>query len=327
MPVFHDDFLNFLPKKARAKAVALDEARDAAAAAMKAANADLEDAYIRRDRVEREARAAGQTVRPGTEKHPLDQLKKLLSENSDQIVPAVARIEIEIAERIQPRLDRASEAFQSIAAVVDAAASWIGEAKRAGVKLVDAPAVARPKTSDFLQEVEKARAEIDEIEDALDRVEAAPCTLADVRAAITTEIDEIAERGRPSISFTARSVSPLRLDAALGLVNSPRGARSAETLFWLMRDQIVARALSLVGDLEPENALTDAQRDTEIDRLAAELLDASRREEAIITAALAIGMSIPRRRDCDPRALLEVVETTPGWRSRFDVGLSDVLAH
>ncbi|GAA0607933.1 hypothetical protein [Paenochrobactrum glaciei] len=327
MSVFHDDHLTFLPKKARAKAVALDEQRSAAAAAMKAANADLEDAYMRRDRVEAADRTAGQTVRPGVEKMPLDDLKRRLAENDDAVTPAVAKITVEIEERIKPRLDRASEAFQAIAAVVDNAASWIGEAKRAGVKLTDAPTPAKPKSGEFLKEIDRVRNEIDEIEDALDRVEAAPCTLAEVRSAIIAEIDEIAERGRPNISYTNRAASPLRLDTALGFVNSPRGPRVAETIVWAMQDIIKERALSLVGDIEPDGALTEAQRDAEIDRLTAELLDANRREEAVITAAAAVGMSVPRRRDCDPRALLEIVETTPGWRSRFDVGLTDILAN
>ncbi|WEX77980.1 hypothetical protein PYH37_002824 [Sinorhizobium numidicum] len=328
MPVFSDVHINFLPKKARAKAIALDEARDAAAAAVKAANNDLEAGWARRDAIERDARNAGQRIRTGTvnlANYPTDKLRALISGATDEdlVTPLLAKAELDIAERLKPRLDRASEAFQAFA-VVDATVQWLNEAMRAKARLEDAPA-AKLKTSDFLKDVERVREEIAEIEERLAAVEYAPLPLADVRKSIVREIDAIAERGRPSISFTAREVSPIRLDRALGFVNSKAGPRIAETLVWAMRDVITEQALALAGTIEPENAMSDDERDAALGKLAADRLAAERLEETTITAAAAIGQVIPRRADADPRAVLEVVETSPAWRSRHDIGLDNAL--
>lgn len=328
MTVFTENHLNFLPKKAREKAIALDEARDAAAAAMRAALNDLEAGWARRDGIERDARAAGNLVRTGTvnlSAYPTDRLRELVSgaTDEDRITPLLAKAELEIAERLKPRMDRASETFQAFA-VVDELVLWLNDAMRAGVRLADAPAV-KLKAADPLREVERIRGDIAEIEGKLDAADGAPLPLSEIRAAIVAEIDEIAAKGRPILGYTAREVSPIRLDRALGLVNSTAGPRVAETLVWAMKDIITERALALVGDLEPENALSDAQRDALLEKLAAARLEAERMEEAVIVAAAAAGTTISRRREADPRAVLEVVENSPAWRSRHDLGLDDMM--
>lgn len=327
MPVFTEAQLNFLPKKARAKAIALDEQRDAAAAAMKAASADLEEAWQRRDAIERDARNAGQRIRTGTVNFsslPLDRLRELIAAPSeeDRVTPLLAKVELEIAERIKPRLDRARAAFDALA-VADDAALWLNDAIRAGVRLADAPA-AKIKNGDYLREVERIRGDLEEIERRFELADSAPLPLASIREAIVAEIDEIAERGRPTLSFVAREVSPLRLDRALGTVASKGGPRLAETVAWAVRDVLVDRALAIVGDTEPENALTDQQRDAALEKLAAERLEAERTEEALIVAAASVGTVVARRREADPRALLEIVELSAPWRSRHDLGVVEI---
>ncbi len=322
MGIFTQVMLDFLPEKARAKAIRLDEDFDAAGAAVKAAQRDLEDAWLRRDLAERNAQAAEKTPRTGTVKHPLDKLRKMLAEGDAEIDPAFAKIEIEIGERLQPRLDRANAVFQA-QGVVQSCGYWITDAMRAGVRLRDAAPI-KLTAKDFRREVEDVRNELLGLADHLYRVETAPQPLAVVREAIVREIDEIANRGRPTLSLTAREVSPLRLDRALGVVNSERGPRIAETLIWLLRDEAVSKAMTLVGDVEPEGALSDAERDAALERLAAEILAAGRREEAAIEAAAEAGTVIFRRSDADPRAVLGIEELTPGWRSRHDVGLDDM---
>ncbi|CUX08637.1 hypothetical protein [Agrobacterium deltaense] len=322
MAIFTEAMLNFLPEKARSKAIRLDEDFDAAGAAVKAAQSDLEDAWLRRDLAERNAQTSGKHTRTGTVRHPLERLRKLLAEGDAEIDPAFAKIEIEIAERLQPRLDRANAVFQA-QGVVQSCGYWIADAMRAGVKLRDAAPV-KLTAKDHRREVEEARNELSDLTDQLYRVESAPQPLSVIREAIAREIDEIADRGRPRLSFTAREVSPLRLDRALGIVNSERGPRIAETIIWLLRDEAVAKAVTLIGSVEPEGAMSDTERDAALERLAAEILAAGRREEAAIEAAAEVGMVIFRRSDADPRAVLGIEELTPGWRSRHDVGLDDM---
>lgn len=54
--------------------------------------------------------------------------------------------------------------------------------------------------------------------------------------------------------------------------------------------------------------LPEAERDVLLDAIAEHRLRLERREEALVVAALASGLTVQRRRDADPRALLEIVE-------------------
>lgn len=324
---FTERLLNILPPKGRAKAIMLDEERAAASAAMKAALNDLEDAWQRRDEIEQKLVLARQHDRTGTVSlahHPLEKLRKMLSrsEEEPEVHPLLVKVELEIRERLQPRLDRASAAFEAFA-VVGGIAQWLAGAAEAGVRFVDAPEVKLPAKA-VPEEVERVRSKIAAIETAINDTTFAPSPLADVREAIVREISEIAEKGRPRVRYTDRRSSPLRLGEALGISNSPAGPSVAETLVWAMQEIVTERALSLVGDIEPENALTNTQRDALLEQLAAERLEAERNEEAAIMAAHAAGIAIARRREADPRAVLGIKDVSGRWRTRADVGLDDV---
>lgn len=326
MLIFTERLLNILPPKGRAKAIMLDEERAAAAVAMKAASNDLEAEWQRRAIVERNITVASRHVRTGTvslNRMPLDKLRSLLADPPEEaeVHPYLVKSELEIRERLQPRLDRALAAFQPFA-VVDDIAQWLDGAARAGVRFLDAPEV-KLSAKVAPEEVERIRSKIAEIEAKLEAADWAPLPLADVREAIVREISEIAEKGRPMVRYTNRRSTPLKLGQALGFVNSPAGSRTAETLVWAMQDIITERALSLVGDIEPENALTNAQRETLLEQLAAERLEAERIEEAAIMAACAAGIPIARRREADPRAVLGIRDVSGRWRTRADVGLDD----
>lgn len=325
--VFSEHLLNRLPPKGRAKAIMLDEERAAAGAAMKAALNDLEDAWQRRDNLERNIRNSERFVRTGTMSlahHPLEKLREMLSrsEEAPEVHPLLVKAELEIRGRLQPRYDRASDAFQSFG-VVDGIAQWLAGAAEAGVRFVDAPEVKLPAKA-APEEVKRVRSKIAEIEAAIHDTTFAPLPLADVKEAIVREISEIAAKGQPRVRYNDRRSSPLKLGEALGIRNSPAGPSTAATLVWAMQDVITERALSLVGDIEPERALTNAQRDALLEQLAAERLEAERIEEAAIMAAHAAGIAIARRREADPRAVLGIKDVSGRWRTRADVGFDDV---
>ncbi|WP_156334057.1 MULTISPECIES: hypothetical protein [unclassified Shinella] len=327
MLVFTERLLNILPPKGRAKAIMLDEERAAASAVVKAALNDLEAGWQRRDEIEQKLVLARQHDRTGTvslARMPLDRLRAMLSrsEEEPEVHPLLVKAELEIRERLQPRLDRASDAFQSFAVVGDIA-QWLAGAAEAGVRFVDAPEVKLPAKA-VPEEVERVRSKIAAIEAAINDTTFAPLPLADVKEAIVREISEIAAKGQPRVCYNDRRSSPLKLGEALGISNSPAGPSTAATLVWAMQEIITERALSLVGDIEPERALTNAQRDALLEQLAAERLEAERNEEAAIMAAHAAGIAIARRREADPRAVLGIKDVSGRWRTRADVGLDDV---
>ena len=323
---FTERLLNILPPKGRAKAILLDEERAAALAVQKAAGKDLEAGWYDRDEIEKKLALAHQHVRTGTVSlahHPLEKLRKMLSpsEGETEVHPLLVKAELEIRERLQPRYDRALAAFQSFA-VVDDIAQWLAGAAEAGVRFVDAPEVKLPAKA-VPEEVERARSKIAAIEAAINDTTFAPLPLADVKEAIVREISEIAAKGQPRVRYNDRRSSPLKLGEALGIRNSPAGPITAATLVWAMQEIITERALSLVGDIEPERALTNAQRDALLEQLAAERLEAERIEEAAIMAAHAAGIAIARRREADPRAVLGIKDVSGRWRTRADVGFDD----
>lgn len=324
--VFSERILATLPPKGRAKAILLDEERAAALAVQKAAGKELEAGWYDRDEIEKKLALARQHDRTGTVSlahHPLEKLRKMLSpsEGETEVHPLLVKAELEIRERLQPRYDRALAAFQSFA-VVDDIAQWLAGAAEAGVRFVDTPEVKLPAKA-VPEEVERVRSKIAAIEAAINETTFAPLPLADVKEAIVREISEIAAKGQPRVRYNDRRSSPLKLGEALGISNSPAGPSTAATLVWAMQEIITERALSLVGDIEPERALTNAQRDALLEQLAAERLEAERIEEAAIMAAHAAGIAIARRREADPRAVLGIKDVSGRWRTRADVGFDD----
>src|SRR5690606_811454 len=85
------------------------------------------------------------------------------------------------------------------------------------------------------------------------------------------------------------------------------GDAGAAFYAWLHRDEIAARITGMIDAAVPKSGvLTDDQRDAEFSRISAKRLELERAEEALIVAMEAEGRTIQRRRDADPRAVLEI---------------------
>ena len=75
-----------------------------------------------------------------------------------------------------------------------------------------------------------------------------------------------------------------------------------------MREEIAAKGGNLIAAAPHDGAMTDDEREREFRRISIRRLEIERIEEALVCAAEAEGRIIARRRDADPRALLEVAE-------------------
>ena len=300
--LFTNDILAILPKSSQDKIIHLSEMRADAHAVVKGAEAALDDAERRRDR-------AALTYRTQVERltySPSGQSRALSPEESASLHAPLDRIDAEI-ERLRSRRDRAIEAWSNYDFLADVR-NFLGEAKMSGKRFRSAPPTKVP-TGDFHRAVESARRRLDELAIETERVELAPLPLAELHAAVEAEVDAIAGRGALFVDPRIRSGSPLKLEAAFGLSGQgDRVSSLASSLLFLLRDQIKAAALALLPAKELPGAMTDAARKAELARLTAERLEIERAEEAAIVAAAAAGITIARRRDASPLAILEISE-------------------
>jgi hypothetical protein len=135
------------------------------------------------------------------------------------------------------------------------------------------------------------------------------------------EIDAVAQKGAINLDPHSRAGNPLGLAGAIKITSVPvmvpgddrptmmlRGDGGGALFAWLMRDALVARVDDLLAALPQAGALTDDEREIEFRRVSVRRLEIERQEEALVVAAEREGRVIARRRDLDPRALLEVVE-------------------
>lgn len=167
--------------------------------------------------------------------------------------------------------------------------------------------------------LDRIRAEITAIGERLIEVEFAPATAAELRGAALAALDRIAAQGKPRLIATARGGDdPFALDRLLGSTPisgfvGPDG-RPAPTigdggsafLVWLNRDVIAGKLGEIIAEAELRDALTDAVRRVEMTRLGVERLRLERIEEALVRLCGEAGISVPRRSDASPLAMLQI---------------------
>jgi len=170
----------------------------------------------------------------------------------------------------------------------------------------------------------RVRAFVEELRDRIEAALDAPLPAAEAIAVATAAIDKLAARGRPDVSKTidegkdpefVMDGSTFRAGAGnLVAFNGDRVQFDALALLaWATRDQMVAALEKEIREKSRDgDALSASEREATIAQLRAELLAAERQEEAVITAAAAIGHQLDRRRDADIRAVLGLVDDAGG---------------
>lgn len=300
MDIFTTRMLDGLPRESRKKAVELDAARQDAWAALRGADAALDEARERHGKA-RISADYGRYREDGS-------LRRMTEEEVEALYLPFRRLEVEIEERHAPRHRRAQDAYRGHDGLANVA-HWLQEALSSGTRLRHMPL---PKHSaDPHRVVEDARRRLDEIEGEFRQIEGAPRLLDDARAAVLAEIAAIADRGKLSPDLRIRAGSPIRLTEALKFHPGPSGhfvGDPSAMLIGLLRPQVEQAALSLLPETDLPGALSDEARERAFTRLAVDRLETERREEAALVAAASKGHIIARRADADPRAVLELAE-------------------
>lgn len=223
-------------------------------------------------------------------------------------------------------------------AVYQAMHTW---AMQPGPALETVKHEAKPhKGKTLVQAIERVQDQIHHLKGEHWRVLRAPKPLAELRAQLRAKIEALAERGRPRLQgvnripanpyeptgpcqpfellFRAGSNAPVPGHGLTSDYYQPYGASidAAALAAWLWKDELLAR---LEGELEAASdvaeGLGDEQRNRELKRLDAALLELERDEEALIVQAHETGLHIMRRRHANPLAVLSVKEVTARTRA------------
>jgi len=283
LPSFSVAILSRLPAASREKAVALDNQRQAAHAALAAASKRLDDAYSRRNTIDNDI------------SYQVDQLppSQRYAEEIDALKAPLLVIDAEIAN-LKAEVARTERDFQTFDCV-ERAAKWLTDSQQLGRSLKHQALPKAKAGGDHKALVEKTRARIGDLAEQIEAVELAPAPADDLRARIAAEVDRLAEAGRPVVDHR----DPGSIGGAIF-----RAAKADAFPIWLARDALIEKLTSEVKDAP--NAMSEADKKAALADLAAALLDAEREEEALVVAAQAAGTTITRRRAADPRALLEI---------------------
>lgn len=327
MPLFDDKLLSWLPPPSRLKAEKLDAESAAAIAVMRRAS---DAALAARQEHNIVASAARERLAtrprynfeppPGAPPRVLEAYRASLAKDDREWMEFEART-MEPVKRAKLILDRATEVHERATAQMEEFAflgnvqSWLARAVQSGTKLVHRPTTLG-RVDSFPDEAARIRREIAALYDEWRTVEAAPSTRDDYRARAIAEIEDLAARGALQVNMKDRGTRPLGLAQALKLGPPPAGDRpptagdaGAALWVWLHKDALIARVNALI-DAAPaaENGMSYEEREAAFRKIVEKKLSLEFLEEATICAAANAGMSIPRRRECDPRAVLEVTE-------------------
>ncbi len=320
------DFFKILPQQSADKLAGLLDAREAAHEAYLAAHNRFYELHTDYSRLRNRHRDL--THRGGVDAAYAQFSVAAVAPTDDNDFSAP---EIADAKR---RVDRASTARDSASATLltfnflQTVTDWVRDWAHGGGPLAFAPLpeVRLSRGESYRDAVDRVRSQISAVDDEWRKVENAPLPLEVLKAEIAEQFDKLADLGRPR--FTGRvspgnpedvatATRPTRTghDGPINLTELlyPRGAdgtvrsHAAPFLMWAQRDAILARLFAEAEKLDFSEAMDDSARENAFARLLDQRLKLSWEEEAFIVEAASAGISVVRRQNCDPRAVLQVV--------------------
>lgn len=306
---FHEHLLEKLPKKSRAKVERLLVERDAAFAGLRHAGDDVNDARQNFNIAERALFNAADghgRFRYHVEKSTGPDGEPVYECENPEFGLAWRRKPVLAAWRDLQRALAVQERIKAPydgTAVVSDARDWLrdngGPFKHA--------ALSAPRSSDRVAAVETIRSEIAELQERRSDVETAPAPAGDLIAAAHREVDRLAAKGQPTMWRNRRDGSPVSLNHSGNIAGAPD--ISGHFLIWAAADLVKQRLSELINQADDGDGVSDADRAAELADLDARILKAERLEEAHVVAAADVGMTITRRREASPLAVLEIEAT------------------
>lgn len=156
-----------------------------------------------------------------------------------------------------------------------------------------------------LKVVTRMRSEIMALLGERSRVERSSPTIAEMKAAATRFVEQLATDGKPRLLIEhGRNFS---LQFGRGVIGEADPS-PAQVLAWIDQKAVIKRLHEQIDEAQkPKNMLTFGDRKKRLAEISDELFELERVEQAHIEAALGDGQIIDQRPNCDPRALLGLV--------------------
>ena len=227
-------------------------------------------------------------------------------------------------ERLDPIVEARSHQFGQLGRLLSSIERYLSEGLSGvgdAIKLHKGSAPSPHKGESLVDAVERCRRRLRELDADRHRIASAPWHSAEAKRRARTEIDKLAERGQPSalplIESQATSIHwPGRpsTDMLIGgrLVSAVGDPQALPLLFWLHRDAIVEKIEAQIDVIaDDQNSLTKEQREEQIREIDQDRLTIQRDEEHWVSKANADGMTMLRRPDADPRAVLGLADEMP----------------
>lgn len=196
--------------------------------------------------------------------------------------------------------ERAEATWHQYAFLSDLKDWLLDEGRSNPLKAASAPTPKLTGKQTHADAVDAIRAQLDELAARRHAVDVAPAPVADLVGRMEAEVDALATRHGPHVYTNRRDGSPVN-------VGSSSDAHREAFVFWALADVLKAEAAKKIREAYDGDGLGDFERAAELSALDADRLALERLEEAHIVAAAEINQIISRRREADPRAVLEVL--------------------
>ncbi|MDA9521299.1 hypothetical protein XI06_13185 [Bradyrhizobium sp. CCBAU 11434] len=176
------------------------------------------------------------------------------------------------------------------------ARAHLADARPARIKLKDGET--------FLAAIERIRTQIAHLASDRLNVEQSGLPVSEMKAQAKKWITESAIRGRPTIKASHDRFEVIFVDPAAYSMHLD----VPSLLAWFDPQGMELKLNELIDAMPaPKLALTPSEKIERLRKIADDVLDQERLEEAIIVLAEETGQHVPRRPNCDPRALLGLV--------------------
>lgn len=179
---------------------------------------------------------------------------------------------------------------------------------------INRPAAVLRKGQSHIEAVETCRARVAELRAKLAEVEAAPTPSVIAKQRATATVERHAARGRPDLHRMIENGDDLTFASANMRILSETGGHvesvdALATMAWLFGPQMIkAIHLEIDAAADDASALSPDERDAEVKKIDAEIMETERNEAEIIELAASAGIVIEQRADINVYALLGLSE-------------------
>ncbi|MER9257769.1 hypothetical protein [Mesorhizobium sp. M0619] len=322
-----------LPAPAKAKFVALVEARDDARALLMGISDKQRKLFDKRDEAETEFQRLERALDRGELQREEDLPNGVVRRGPDDPRLAEAKAKLDIAleelERVRGQYEARATVWRSHAALVDRLERYLKDIP-GRIEVAEPVKPSTAKGDKLLAEIKASRSTISKLKADRRDVETAPLPSSDAKAfakawvaaqAATAKprLYGILDGGRNEIEFPNKMITvetTVVMPDAHGIARGHASAVDPVALqCWLNPDAMIAALNRDIGAIAADDrALDKATRAYKINEIDGQLLAKERTEEALVDAALAEHLPVERRADVDPRALLGLADDLPELR-------------